>query len=287
MKRFALASILLLGLLGAAPASAEPRVAVLYFDNVGNPELDMLRLGLAEMMIVDLSNRPDVAVIERNRINQVLGELDLQTTDKFDPSKAVEIGKLLGAERMVLGSYFELLGTLTVTASVVEVQTGQSIGGHKVQGQVAEFGSLLEQVTGGVTPALVHGRAWLDKAESGSDDADPPKATGSTGAVRGGGGGARTAKKASRPANRSGGDAAHAAEPIEAENTPSESVAAAEPEPKPEPSGDPLGAAMAFSAGLDYLDRKDLKRAREALQRAVDLDPSLDVARTELARIDI
>ena len=278
MSRTALALSLLLGLLVAAPASAEPRIAVLYFDNIGNPELDMLRLGLAEMMIVDLSNRPDVAVIERNRINQVLGELDLQTTDKFDPSRAVEIGKLLGAERMVLGSYFELLGTLTMTASVVEVETGQSIGGHKVQGQVAQFSALLEQVTGGVTPALVHGRAWLDKAPP----ADSPEPSGASGAVRGGAGrGTSTAGGATGGSKKVEDDAGSRPVPAPSASMPSE------PLPTPMQAGDPLGAAMAFSAGLDYLDRKDLKRAREALQRAVDLDPGLDVARQELARIKI
>jgi TolB-like protein len=271
MKRFAL---ILLLLLLAAPASAAPRVAVLYFDNVGNPELDMLRLGLAEMMIVDLSNRPDVAVVERNRINQVLGELDLQTTDKFDPGKAVEIGKLLGAERMVLGSYFELLGTLTVTASVVEVATGQSIGGHKVQGQIAEFSGLLEQVTAGVAPALVQGRAWLDAPKEPSPTPEPP-----SGGVRGGGGG--SASSPTRTADRDPAprpDGAGEAESVD------EAAPAAMADAGPR---DALGAAMAFSEGLDYLDRKDLKRARDALQRAVDLDPGLDVARTELARIHL
>lgn len=250
------ALLLVAALLLALPAqAASPRVAVLYFDNVGNPELDMLRLGLAEMMIVDLSNRPDLAVVERNRINQVLGELDLQRTDKMDPSKAVEIGKLLGAERMVLGSYFELLGTLTVTASVVEVETGQSIGGHKVQGQVAEFSGLLEQVTGGVTPALVQGRDWLQATPT-----PEPTKTGASDRVRGGG--------------SDGGGA----------------MAESAPAPEPDdaaPAGDPLGAALAFSEGLDFLDRKDLKRARDALQRAVTMDPGLDLAREELAKIKI
>ena len=275
MKRFAL---ILLLLLVAAPASAAPRVAVLYFDNVGNPELDMLRLGLAEMMIVELSNRPDLAVVERNRINQVLGELELQTTQTFDPSKAVEIGKLLGAERMVLGSYFELLGTLTMTASVVDVATGQSIGGHKVQGQVVEFSALLEQVTSGVTPALVQGRAWLDAPETApAPDAKPekPKATDT---VRGSGG---ASSGSSAPGMVVSKDADPADErPMDEGAGESEAVADAAPR-------DALGAAMAFSQGLDYLDRKDLKRARDALQRAVDLDPGLDLARSELARINI
>jgi hypothetical protein len=45
---------------------------------------------------------------------------------------------------------------------------------------------------------------------------------------------------------------------------------------------DSLGAALAFSEGLDALDRRDIPRAREALRRAVELDPTLDDARTAL-----
>ena len=54
-----------------------------------------------------------------------------------------------------------------------------------------------------------------------------------------------------------------------------------------DPASDPLGAALAFSEGLDYLDRQDIPRAREALRRAVELDPGLDDARAELSRIDL
>lgn len=261
--------LLALVLLWATPAMATPRVAVLYFNNTdtSSTKLDMLRLGLAEMMITDLSNNPELTVVERSRLNEILAELELQKTDQVDPGKAVEIGKLLGAERMVLGTYFEFLGKLTLIANVVEVQTGTTIGGHKVQGETAEFTALLDEVTGRITPVLALGRAAPEPTPA---TKPAPSEKGKTGKVR------------SKP------DPAPGARPDPASaSSRDDERALAEAVDDEAPAGDSLGAAMAFSEGLDYLDRKDLKRAREALRRAVDLDPALDLAKAELAKIEI
>ncbi len=263
MKRLLLLALVLLW---ATPAFASPRVAVLYFNNTdtSSTKLDMLRLGLAEMMITDLSNNPELTVVERSRLNEILAELELQKTDTVDPGKAVEIGKLLGAERMVLGTYFEFLGKLTLIANVVEVETGTTIGGHKVQGETAEFTALLDEVTGRITPVLALGKVAPETRPQPKPRSAPPSPAPKKkeGRVRGG---------ADRDAVADAGDVA-------------ESV---EEEAAPAAPADSLGAAMAFSEGLDYLDRKDLKRARDAMRRAVDMDPSLDVAKAELAKIEI
>ncbi len=262
MNRRCLLTALATALLAAALASplhaADRRIAVLYFENNGNPELEMLKLGLAEMLISDLTGQAGIDVIERGRINDLLGELDLQKTDKVDQSTAVQMGKLLGVERIVLGSYFELMGQFQLMGRVVDVETGQILGADQQNGAVADFMTLEDRLADGLVPYLVDGAAPK------TGDRKPKVTPGER--VRGDGGSAGT-------------------------------TATAEPEPTPEPkpdeagtavaSADPLGAALAFSEGLDYLDRKDIERARDALRRAVELDPSLEAAQDELAAIDI
>ena len=45
--------------------SGKPSVAVLYFENnTGNPQLDWMRTGLTDMLVTDLSQSPDVEVLE-------------------------------------------------------------------------------------------------------------------------------------------------------------------------------------------------------------------------------
>lgn len=124
---------LALCLLPLVAHAAPPTVAVMYFDYQGkDEELALLKKGLASMLISDLAGQEAFNVVERERLEDVLGELKLQSSAKIDQASAVKAGKLLGARYLVLGGYFDVLKTLRVDARVVEVETGKvlkSVGG--------------------------------------------------------------------------------------------------------------------------------------------------------------
>lgn len=107
--------------------ASDGAVAVLYFDNQGNPDLEPLKVGLAQMLITDLQQAGDITVVERARIQAILDELELGHNGMADPATAARIGKLLGAQWLVLGSYFDLMGTLRVDTRVVRVETGEIV----------------------------------------------------------------------------------------------------------------------------------------------------------------
>ena len=250
-------------LLGAAPVHASPaepptKLAVLYFENAGNPELAMLRLGLTQMLITDLSGSGKHDLLERGRLNEVLAELELQKSAAVDPATAVAMGKLVGAHYMVLGSYFELLGTLRVDARVVEVSTGRIVS----VGESGSASTLLEtekRLALAIEAAVVEAerrRVEAGGAARPSPTRGTPADPGSTGAATGADRPSATADPAPTP-------------------------------PAPSRAADPLAAALAFSEGLDQLDRKDLSRAKASFRRAVELDPALDDARAELAALTI
>ena len=147
MKRFFLC--LVLWLVPAVAAAGQPAVAVLYFRNQGNPELEVFKLGLAEMLASDLDGTPGVRVIERVELQETLNELELGHSGKVDPATAAQIGKLTGARWLLMGSYFEFQGTLRIDARLVEVETGDGAvervadefghgpGGYRAPGCVA------------------------------------------------------------------------------------------------------------------------------------------------------
>ena len=263
-----------------ALASSEPtKLAVMYFESSGgNPQLDMLRLGLAQMLITDLSGSGRYDVLERTRLNELLAELELQKTDAVDADTAVQAGKLVGAHYMVLGSYFELMGTLRVDARVVEVATGRvvSVG---ASGSTADFMTVEKSVAEALEGAIAQaeqrrieagGAARPAKKAPGKQPSATPRETREPG----------TKEPATEP-TRGDPKSGTATEPAEG-STPE--PATTEPAPA---SSDPLGAALAFSEGLDLLDRKDLKRARAQFERALQLDPALADARAELAALPI
>ena len=110
------------------PDAQRPTVAILYFDYSGKDEsLVVLKKGLAQMVITDLSGLTAVRIVERERLEEILDELKLGASAKIDPATAAKVGKLLGARYMVMGGYFDLLGSLRVDARVVEVETGRII----------------------------------------------------------------------------------------------------------------------------------------------------------------
>jgi len=83
----------------------ENTIAVSYFANVtGSEEFDVLRKGLADMMITDLSQVNSLKVLERTRMQALMDELKLGESGIIDQSTAPRAGRLLGARRMVNGA---------------------------------------------------------------------------------------------------------------------------------------------------------------------------------------
>ncbi len=304
-------------LLPLRAAESGVRVAVLYFENEGNPELDMLRLGLSQMMITKLAGQPGLTVMERGRINEVLGELDLQKNSAVDPETAVKLGELLGVDRLVMGGYLEVAGQFVLTGRVVDVQTGEVVGGSLHDGEVSDFVPMLSALSAELLPVLkaAPGPAAVpsksDRVEYDFDEeileaeykrppdailtdqryeeeealASPSEEPARRGAAKsarkgragGKGGGAPRAAAKSPPKP--------AAESLPAPAPASEPLPAAEPEPVAAVP-DTFAGAMALSLALDLIDRGDPEGARDELARALRLDPGLEEARLQLGQLD-
>ena len=141
----------------AAPAPA-PTVAILYFDYEGKtPGLEVLRKGLAQMLITDLSSNTSFQIVERGRLEALLAEQKLGATGKLDPATAAKVGKLLGARYMVMGGYFDLNDVLRVDARVVEVETGKIVGTSGTTGKAGDV-MAAEQKTARELESLLSGR---------------------------------------------------------------------------------------------------------------------------------
>lgn len=145
----------LLALATAAEPPPKPAVAVLYFDYAGQDEdLQVLRKGLAAMLISDLAAGGAVRVVERARLQEVLSELALGQGGKVEAATAARVGKLLGARYLVLGSYFAFQGQLVVHASVVETETGVHLGDTRARGKPEDFLELEQRLAEGMQSAL-------------------------------------------------------------------------------------------------------------------------------------
>ncbi len=121
-----------------APALAKVQLGVLYFKvQAPDESYDYLSEGLAEMLMTDLANQPDITVVERERLDEVLQEHALGGTGITDPEEAIEVGRILKLDLMIMGSLTMVGESMRLDAQVLGVETGEILGGVR-----AESGSI-------------------------------------------------------------------------------------------------------------------------------------------------
>jgi TolB-like protein len=120
---------------------------VLYFDNyTGKPDYDALGKGIASMMISDLSSVPEIQLVERDRMQDVVKEMDAQHTRYFDSTTAVRTGRLLGSQYIVVGSFAALQPKMKIDTRVVSVETGAIVKTAQVTGDEDKFFDLQQKL---------------------------------------------------------------------------------------------------------------------------------------------
>ncbi len=100
-------------------------LSVLYFTNtVKNPDYDWLSKGLSDMLVSDLGASGKITVVEREDLEKLLQEQEFMDSGMADPSKSFQVGKILGADVLVYGSYLLLGKSLRIDAKAVDPRTG-------------------------------------------------------------------------------------------------------------------------------------------------------------------
>jgi curli biogenesis system outer membrane secretion channel CsgG len=117
MSRFSRPVLLLTFALFAATAAlraadaAKPRVAVLEFKNKAEGYAwAWYRAGEAaqDMLVTELVKKGGFRVLERERLEAILQEKNLQLSGDIDPKTAVKLGKMIGVEYLIAGAITEL-----------------------------------------------------------------------------------------------------------------------------------------------------------------------------------
>jgi TolB-like protein len=139
---FCLVTLMAAAPLPERPTAAAPRktVAILYFDNyTGKSDYDPLGKGIASMMISDLSVVQEIQLVERDRMQDLVKEIDMQHTKYFDSTTAVKVGHMVGAEYVVVGAFAALQPNMRIDTRVVRVQTGEIVKTAQVTGDQDKF----------------------------------------------------------------------------------------------------------------------------------------------------
>jgi TolB-like protein len=103
------------------------RVAIINFDNTSGTTGEFGDLGgpLRDMLTTDLTEVKNLSMVDRQALEKIINEQNLNNTERFDQNTATKLGKLLGAEIIITGTYFEFYGNLRVDAKFINVETGE------------------------------------------------------------------------------------------------------------------------------------------------------------------
>jgi TolB-like protein len=143
--------VLALLFIPALPSTAqEPEksvVAVVRFDNnTGDERYDHLGRAMSSMMISDLSVIERIQLVERERMEEVMTEQDLQYSGRVDPETAVTLGMIVGADYMVFGSFVTIDPEMRLDTRVTRTETAEIVTTADVRGQGQSLFDLQQQL---------------------------------------------------------------------------------------------------------------------------------------------
>ncbi len=115
---------LLIPIMILAQTGGRYNVAVLDLQMAGGvPESN--RVTFSDRLRLELDHTGRFSVIERNTMEDILGEQSFQLSDCSTDECAVEVGRLLGVERMIAGSIGQVGQTYSIILRMIDVGSGR------------------------------------------------------------------------------------------------------------------------------------------------------------------
>jgi len=136
---------------------ADNTVAVSTFKNLGSENLEPLGKGIAAMLIHDLSQVPDLQVVERVKLQALLEEMNLGTSGLVDQKTIPKVGKLLKAKHVATGNIADIKEeNLQIFSEVFDAEQIGSFDTLGVQGAMKEFYHLEKMIACIIIEGLGH-----------------------------------------------------------------------------------------------------------------------------------
>lgn len=115
-------------------------IAVLPFEAKGDAQ--KLDVSVTDKLVTQLVNLRRFKVMERTALEKVLKEQKLQVSGIVDEKTAVNVGKIAGADAIVIGDVNVVGGVAKVSARVIDTETSETIVAKEEQSQGTDVGDI-------------------------------------------------------------------------------------------------------------------------------------------------
>jgi len=162
------------GVPGPAGVPARRSVAVLGFKNLsGNPEVGWLSIALADMLTTELAAGGRLRTIPGENVGRMKMELSLTDAESLARDTLTKVGRNLGTDTVLLGSYLSLDDQIRLDMRVQDVAAGETVASMAESGTarglvdlVTRAGTRLRQSMGVEQPPAEEVRALAAGAPS-------------------------------------------------------------------------------------------------------------------------
>lgn len=89
--------------------------------------MEYLSVGIANMVETSLSKQSVLTLIDRQGLDSIISEKSIDFTDGVDESTASELAKSIGAELVIVGSYFQHGSILQIDADIINAENEEII----------------------------------------------------------------------------------------------------------------------------------------------------------------
>ena len=130
-------------------ADTQVRLIIFPFQNLTqNKADDWIGNGFSETLTASLATLQNLVVIERSQLKNILKEQMIAQSGYIDQNTAVEAGKILSANIVVVGNFQKMNDQIRVTARFVDVKTGEVQKDHiaDIRGKTEDIFDLQSQL---------------------------------------------------------------------------------------------------------------------------------------------
>jgi TolB-like protein len=124
-------------------------IAVVDFRNnstVDHDKWEPMQFGMADILISNLKQLSNLKVVDRERVQMILDEIQVQQTEYFDDKTAVRVGKMLGVHVFVMGSFMQIdKNEMLILPKLVKTETGEVLKSETIKGKPKELLKMLAQ----------------------------------------------------------------------------------------------------------------------------------------------
>lgn len=153
-RTFAFATVLSVAVLTLAATEAEarqdvPTVAVMDFNafmmGEGGASVNLGK-AISAMLVTEFSVRDGMRIVERQQLNDLIQEQDLSLSGRIDDAVAVEVGKMLGVQYVLLGQAMSIVDNLRIDIRAVDVETSEVVAVMKKTDETIQLLNVVVQL---------------------------------------------------------------------------------------------------------------------------------------------